>query len=70
VDVTVNGELRSVAPGASVAHVIAELTGADGPPARGLAVAVNGAVVPRSSWEVTALGDGDAVEVLTAVQGG
>jgi sulfur carrier protein len=41
-----------------------------GPPARGLAVAVNGEVVPRSSWTVTALDDGDAVEILTAVQGG
>lgn len=36
----------------------------------GMAVAVNGAVVPRSRWPATELADGDQVEVLTAVQGG
>ncbi|WP_127499766.1 sulfur carrier protein ThiS [Actinoplanes solisilvae] len=37
---------------------------------RGVAVAVNGEVVPRSTWAATPLTDGDAVEVLTAAQGG
>lgn len=37
---------------------------------RGVAVAVNGEVVPRSTWENTALAEGDSVEVLTAAQGG
>jgi sulfur carrier protein len=35
-----------------------------------VAVAVNGTVVPRSSWTEVALADGDTVEVLTAAQGG
>ena len=38
--------------------------------ARGVAVAVNGEVVPRSEWEGFALSDGMRVEVLRAVQGG
>jgi sulfur carrier protein len=33
-------------------------------------VAVNGEVVPRHRWPATPLRDGDAVEILTAVQGG
>jgi sulfur carrier protein len=37
---------------------------------RGLAVAVDGEVVPRSEWEHTELRDGQRVEVLQAVQGG
>jgi sulfur carrier protein len=37
---------------------------------RGIAVAVNGNVVPRSSWGDTNLGDADRVEILTAVAGG
>jgi sulfur carrier protein len=37
---------------------------------RGVAVAVNGEVVPRSTWAATPLAEGDAVEVLTAAQGG
>jgi sulfur carrier protein len=36
----------------------------------GVAAAVNGEVVPRSSWAGTVLRDGDRVEVVTAVQGG
>jgi sulfur carrier protein len=38
--------------------------------ARGVAVAVDGAVVPRSAWARTSLAEGQRVEVLTAVQGG
>ena len=37
---------------------------------RGVAVAVNGEVVPRSSWHETELSDGDEVEIVHAVQGG
>ena len=36
----------------------------------GTAVAVNEAVVPRSTWGATALQPGDRVEVLIASQGG
>jgi sulfur carrier protein len=66
--VLVNGDARELAPGAVVADVVGDLTGAARP--RGVAVAVNGAVVPRTQWAVTTLYDGDSVEVLTAVQGG
>ena len=37
---------------------------------RGIAVAVNGAVVPRSAWPATPLHPGDAVEIVRARQGG
>jgi sulfur carrier protein len=37
---------------------------------RGVAVAVDGEVVPRAEWQATALGEGARVEVLQAVQGG
>ena len=37
---------------------------------RRVAVAVNGDVVPRSSWRTIRLSAGDAVEVLVAVAGG
>jgi len=38
--------------------------------ARGVAVAVEGEVVPRAGWETFAIPDGAHVEVLTAMQGG
>jgi sulfur carrier protein len=36
----------------------------------GVAVAVNAAVVPRRQWPDVHLHDGDAIEVIHAVQGG
>jgi sulfur carrier protein len=36
----------------------------------GIAVAVNGAVVPRASWHAHALHGGEHVEAITAMQGG
>ncbi|UTT38602.1 sulfur carrier protein ThiS [Glutamicibacter mishrai] len=36
----------------------------------GVAAAVNGAVVPRSSWNSKVLEDGHSVELVTAAQGG
>lgn len=40
------------------------------PDARGIAVAVDGEVVPRTGWSTFAIPDGARVEVLTAMQGG
>lgn len=40
------------------------------PAQRGIAVAVNDEVVPRSGWATRALEPGDRVEVIHAVQGG
>jgi len=37
---------------------------------RGIAVALNGAVVPRTAWRNTALKPGDSVEIVRARQGG
>jgi sulfur carrier protein len=64
--VTVNGQLRQVAAGTSVAQLIRSVTGQD----KGIAVAVNGEVLPRRDWPARALADHDQVEVVTAVQGG
>jgi sulfur carrier protein len=64
--VTINGTVRGLDGEVTVADVVTELT----PHRRGVAVAVNGEVVPRTGWAVALLRDGDTVEVLTAAQGG
>ncbi|MER5614370.1 sulfur carrier protein ThiS [Streptomyces sp. NPDC002215] len=64
--VSVNGEVRHLAGGTTLAALVAALTTAHS----GVAAAVNETVVPRGQWSATALLDGDRVEVLTAVQGG
>jgi sulfur carrier protein len=61
-NVTVNGETRAVERGTTLEALVAD--------PRGVAVALNGAVVPASAWAATALGEHDAVEVVTAHQGG
>ncbi|MET7948669.1 sulfur carrier protein ThiS [Micromonospora sp. NPDC005324] len=65
-ELTVNGAGRNVAAGASVADLVRDIVAQP----RGVAVAVNGEVVPRAGWPTRALRDGDRVEVLTAAQGG
>ena len=40
------------------------------PEQRGVAVALNGAVVPRADWAKTTLRDGDALEVVKLFAGG
>jgi len=64
--VTVNGEPRDLAVGATI-EALVEVIGCG---RRGVAVAVNSQVVPRSAWGGTSLVRGDHIEVLRAVQGG
>ncbi len=66
--VVINGERQELPAGATVAVVVASL--ATAPEGRGVAVALEGEVIPRSSWQSTQLSDGDRLEVLVAVQGG
>ena len=66
--VIVNGQPAEVDPGQTVAGLLARLGHAPGGP--GIAVALNGEVVPRSAWPTTALDAGDRLEVLGASQGG
>lgn len=64
--VRVNGVDRSLTTAASLADAVATVVAAP----QGVAAALNGEVVPRRSWPTTGVADGDAVEVVTAVQGG
>jgi sulfur carrier protein len=66
--VTINGDRHELPAGATVASVIQSFPGAPG--GRGVAVAVEGEVVPRAQWPSTVLRDGARVEVVVAVQGG
>lgn len=68
VTVVVNGRPTTLDAGATVASVVA-LAGHD-PDGRGVAVAVDGDVVPRAEWRSRTVGAGARVEVLRAVGGG
>ena len=64
--VTVNGDPRELAAGTTLADLVTQLAASP----KGVAAAVDGAVVPRRAWPDTPLADGTVVEVVTAVQGG
>jgi thiazole synthase len=68
VRIELNGEQRELPAGATVADAVRE-SGAE-QEGRGVAVALDGEVVPRREWEATALSEGHSVEVLAAIQGG
>jgi sulfur carrier protein len=62
----VNGEAMELPAAATLAELVARLD------LKGQRVAfeVNGAIVPRSQRDAHPLGDGDKVEVVTAIGGG
>jgi sulfur carrier protein len=64
----VNGQAREFAPPVWLREVLDLPDGAATP--RGIAVAVNGQVIPRSQHANTELTEGARVEIVTAVQGG
>jgi sulfur carrier protein len=63
-----NGTPSELTDGSTITDAI-EAAGAS-PDGRGLAVAVDGEVVPRPEWERTTLREGQRIEIVTAVQGG
>jgi sulfur carrier protein len=65
--IRVNGEDKAL----TTATLAALLDEAEiGAQARGIAVALNGAVVPRHAWHATRLNPGDSIEIVRARQGG
>ncbi len=66
--IRLNGEAAILPDDATVATAVSTAGTGLGP--RGLAVAVNGEVVPRGEWDATPLTEGQNVEVVAAIQGG
>ena len=66
--VLINGERRRLPDGATLELAVREAGAPEG--GRGVAVAVDGQVIPRGDWPATRLSDGQRVEILNAVQGG
>jgi sulfur carrier protein len=66
--IELNGAPLELPAGATLADAVRE-SGAE-PEARGVAVALDGEVVPRAEWRSTPLAEGGRVEVLAAIQGG
>jgi thiamine biosynthesis protein ThiS len=68
--VEINGEAHELPAVASVEDAVRAAGVEPGSGARGVAAALDGEVVPRGEWVSTALREGNAIEVLAAIQGG
>jgi sulfur carrier protein len=68
-NVLVNGEARELPDAFTVAELVAK-EAPDLQGGRGVAVAVDAQVIPRSEWAATTLEAGQSVELLAAMQGG
>jgi sulfur carrier protein len=68
VNITVNGKPQTLQEGATVAELLDSLDLAAG--RRGVAVAIDAEVVPRTEWPRTEVAEGANVEVVVAIQGG
>ncbi|MBM3214021.1 sulfur carrier protein ThiS [Candidatus Poribacteria bacterium] len=66
--ITVNGRATELRDSTTVESLVAATV--ESVPERGIAVAVNGAVVRRAEWHGLLLREGDCVEIIRAVQGG
>jgi sulfur carrier protein len=67
-ELIINGQARTI-EAANIAQLLAaELD--EGHSRRGIAVAVNGEVVPRTEWETARIHAGDRVEIVRALPGG
>jgi len=68
VKIELNGEPHELPEGATLADAARAAGVVEG--ARGVAIALDGEVVPGAEWDSTTLADGSRVEVLAAIQGG
>jgi sulfur carrier protein len=65
---TINGEPAVLVSGSTVADVVAHVVSGAEP--KGIAVAVDRCVIPRSEWASTAVLANTHIEVVTAAAGG
>jgi sulfur carrier protein len=63
----VNDQARVLNDGAKLADLLRELGLAE---RKGVAIAINDEVVPRSTWPTRALAEGERILVIQATQGG
>jgi thiamine biosynthesis protein ThiS len=64
--VTINGEAREIEDGVKVSDLVPLLE----LKAERLAIEVNRKIIRRANWQLTALADGDKIEIVQFVGGG
>ena len=65
--ITINGEQHTLEQELVLLSLLEQACGSN---LEGIAVAINGALIPRSAWPNTTLESGDDVEIVQATSGG
>ena len=67
-NIKINGKITEIAESLNVTDFIAlHLNGKE---PRGIAIAVNDIIIPKSKWSETVIAENDNIEIVHAVQGG
>lgn len=76
-EIILNGQAKQIAATYTVGQLVSELfsAAAQGAPAqggsgKGIAVAINQSVIPKSDWPIRRLSPNDQITLITATQGG
>lgn len=65
-EITINGQSSEIAASCTLEQLVSELL----PSGKGIALAVNQSVVPKSDWPSRRLSPHDSITIITATQGG
>lgn len=66
-EITINNQTQSVAEGTTVQAIVSAQLGEK---QKGIAVAINNAVIPKQAWEQTLINNNDTILIIKATQGG
>lgn len=66
-EIILNGQFREIAASCTLEQLVSELFAVS---TKGVAVAINQTVIPKSRWPSRQLSPGDNVTLITATQGG
>lgn len=69
ISIKINGEQTRTAPQSTLADILL-VRKIDAQSTRGVAVALNDAIVRRNDWGNRVIDEGDQIEIVTAQQGG
>lgn len=66
ISVSVNEKVHSFSPAATLQSILSELTISE----KGIAIAINEQIIPKTEWDKTRLNNNDKILIITATQGG
>lgn len=67
VNVELNGSMKTIESNTTLLVLIRDILKEN---TNGIAIAINGSVIPKTKWETTSIQEADRIELVRATQGG